>query len=220
MSVIKNQKGNAIVEATIVFPIIIMIVIVLFYAALFLCQKANLQANLQTALLYYKNAETDTYVQVVGSNDDQGSTNILNLHANKYTEPNLQFPYRNFLMNTKNSSGDFKGLFNKIAGQMFFQSSDVEVTYKTRNAILYQDITATATQKVKIPVDFKLLGIDPEITLSTEARVVVTDPDEFVRTSQLVGDVVADTKLGEAISNAEGKIATGYQNLKKVLHIK
>ena len=182
MEGLKKQDGNAIVEATIVFPVIIMIIIVLFYAALFLCQRANLQANLQTALIYYKNVETDTNVVV----DQSGSASILNLHASRYSGASLESPYRNFFMTTKGQEGNFKTLFNIISGQMFFANvSDVNVEYETRNYIIYQDITATATQVVEIPVDFKLLGIDPKLTLATEARVVITDPDEFAHTTHV-----------------------------------
>lgn len=213
---LKRQDGNAIVEATIVFPIMIMIIIVLFYAALFLCQRANLQANLQTSLIYYKNLETDTNVVI----DQNGSASILNLHGSKYDTPKVRFPYRNFFMSTKNQQGDFQKLFTKIAGQMFFASvSDVQVDYKTRNFVVYQDITATATQKVKIPINSRMLGIEPDITIGVEARVVVTDPDEFARTSQLIGDLVDNTKLGEIMAKAGEKVASGYKKLKEVLLI-
>lgn len=216
MERLKNNKGNAIVEATIVFPIIIMIIIVLFYAALFLCQKANLQANLQTSLIYFKNLETDANVVI----DPSGSSSILDLKANKYSKPKIQNPYRNFFMISSNKPGEFKSLFYKISGQMFFTStSDIDIDYKVHNYILYQDITATAVQEVKLPIDFKLLGISPKITIATEAKVVITDPDEFARTSQLIGDLVADTKLGEIVEAGESKIASGYNKIKNVLHI-
>ena len=65
-----NRDGYTIVEATFVFPIIILIVLALFYVAIFLCQRAILQSNLQTALLYYKNVESDNYIEATA---DTGS---------------------------------------------------------------------------------------------------------------------------------------------------
>ena len=50
----KEQDGLAIVEATILLPFCFIMVIAIYYASIFMCQKANLQANLQTALIYYK----------------------------------------------------------------------------------------------------------------------------------------------------------------------
>ncbi len=216
MKVLKDNKGNSIVEATIVFPIIIMITLVLFYLSLFLCQRAILQSNLQTALLYYKNAETDTYV----TNDINGATSVLNMHVSRYNEPTLQDPYRTLFMTTKKQDGDFKSLFATIAGKMFFSSvSKQSVTYETKNYIVYKSITATVTQEVKMPVRFEILGFDPSVTLGVEARIVINDPDEFVRNSQLVGNLVADTKVGEVFSNATGKVAEAYSKIKEVLHI-
>ena len=59
-----NEKGEIFVEATIVLPICIVAILAFFYAALFMAQKANLQANLQNALIYYKSQESDTFVRV------------------------------------------------------------------------------------------------------------------------------------------------------------
>lgn len=58
----KNEKGLAVVEAAILLPFCILIVAAMYYAALFLCQKANLQANLNNTMIYFKNVESDTYV--------------------------------------------------------------------------------------------------------------------------------------------------------------
>ena len=49
-------------EAAIILPLGILSVLMLLYLSLFLFQRANLQACLETALVYYKNTVTDTYV--------------------------------------------------------------------------------------------------------------------------------------------------------------
>ena len=54
---IKNEKGLAVVEATLLLPFCFIMIIALYYAAIFMCQKANLQANVQNALIYYKQRE-------------------------------------------------------------------------------------------------------------------------------------------------------------------
>lgn len=51
---IKSEKGTAIVEATMLLPFCILMVLALYYASIFVCQKANLQANVENALIYYK----------------------------------------------------------------------------------------------------------------------------------------------------------------------
>lgn len=60
---IKSEIGTAIIEATMLLPFCILMVIALYYAAIFVCQKANLQANVENTLIYYKNVYSDTYVK-------------------------------------------------------------------------------------------------------------------------------------------------------------
>lgn len=89
----KNEDGFAIVEATILLPFCMIIVIALYYAAIFMCQKANLQANLQNTLIYYKNTYSDSYVTVPYTTDE----NTIAIWESSYSTPEYLFPYRLFL---------------------------------------------------------------------------------------------------------------------------
>ncbi len=123
-------------------------------------------------------------------------------------------------MITAEDESTFQSFFESIAGPMFFKSvSNIEVTYEVNNFVVYQNLTATATQKVKMPVRFEILGFDPSVTLGVEAMVVINDPDEFVRTSQLVGDVVSETKVGKSLQAMTEKVAEAYGEIKRVLHV-
>ena len=62
MKALKDQKGDVVVEAAVIFPAAILMVIILLYLSIILFQKANLQAGLETALTYYKSTVTDMYV--------------------------------------------------------------------------------------------------------------------------------------------------------------
>ena len=57
-----DDSGYIEVEATIILPLAILSVIMLLFLSLFLYQRANLQAGLETTLVYYKNIVTDTYL--------------------------------------------------------------------------------------------------------------------------------------------------------------
>ena len=58
----QKEKGHIAVEAIIILPIAVLSTLLLLYLALFLFQRARLQAALETTLVYYKNTVTDTYV--------------------------------------------------------------------------------------------------------------------------------------------------------------
>ena len=57
-----QERGYIVVEAAIILPLAILSALLLVYLSLFLFQRANLQSCLETALIYYKNTVTDTYV--------------------------------------------------------------------------------------------------------------------------------------------------------------
>ena len=94
----KEQDGLAIVEATILLPFCFIMVIAIYYASIFMCQKANLQANLQTALIYYKNAESDNYVEAKTNMSYSTTDGTIGAVGSSYGQPSLLFPYRFFGM--------------------------------------------------------------------------------------------------------------------------
>ena len=53
---------SSIIEATVVMPVALVMILALYFAAIWMAQKASLQEALQETLIYYKNQESDTYV--------------------------------------------------------------------------------------------------------------------------------------------------------------
>ena len=214
-----DNSGLAIVEATILLPFCILMVIALYYAAIFMCQKANLQANLENTLLYYKNIESDTFVQAypkmyyssdeVGTYDGNGSS---------YGPTIIEDPYRFFIMKFDESA--LHSFFNSMCGAMFFSSGD-DVTFKaeSHNYILYKTISATVTQTVKPAISLSTLGIRDSFEISASGTVVITDADEFIRNTDFIIDILDDTKLGKKATEVIQKTAEFYQKFKNVLDI-
>ena len=114
----KSEQGTAMVEATLMLPFCMIMIVGVLYAALYLCQKANIQSNLETALLYYKAAESDTYVESKAQMEYDGSG--LEAVGSNYGTVRYLNPYRFFFMNFKES--DYKSFFRSICGHMFFDS--------------------------------------------------------------------------------------------------
>lgn len=53
-----NQQASVEVEAVIILPIAVLSVVFLLYLSLFLFQRANLQAALETSIVYYKDRKS------------------------------------------------------------------------------------------------------------------------------------------------------------------
>ena len=48
-----NEQGSVAVEAVVILPLAVLSVVFLLYLSLFLFQRANLQAALETSIVYY-----------------------------------------------------------------------------------------------------------------------------------------------------------------------
>ncbi|MCR5330120.1 MAG: hypothetical protein K6E62_02900 [Lachnospiraceae bacterium] len=227
-----NEEGHVIIEATIIFPIMILMVVALFYAAIYLCQRANLQANLQNALVYFKNTQSDTFVGLPGKemvytvSDDTKITGTSFAKDQGLSEDDgdglrYKFPYRSFFRNrnVKNENA-FVTFFRYMTGTMFFDTGEnVEVHYETKNYVLFKQVLATATQRVQSPLSFSMVGVNAGMTISAQAEMTISDGDEFVRNIDFIADLISNSKFGEMLNGLTEKIGNIYDNIKGVFNI-
>lgn len=226
----KKEKGNTIVEATIVYPITIMTFFVLLYLSIFLCQRANLQANLEDALVYYKSVGTDTYVSV----DSALSYNMEDItdHAkgNSYHVTEKLNPYRKlgnalakgFLqaVGSKTSESGFAKFFRSGSGHMFFDDgSNVSISYKENDFVIYKRITATATQTVKAPINLSMVGGKNSMVITAQATAVVVDGDDTIRDIDFAGHLIDNSVVGEKLRETVSKVTDFYGKLKEKMGI-
>ena len=209
----KNEKGMAIVEAAILLPFCILMVLSVYYAAIFLCQRANLQANLQNTLVYYKSADSDNWVEPSANMAYTLGDKQVSGTGDSYNVSGSLFPYRFFGMDF--DEGNFKKFFRSMSGYMFFDDgTNIELSVDHKNWVIYKSITATATQTVKPAVDLSMVGFPSELTIEASGEVVITNGDDFIRNIDFIYDVVAKTKFGDMISSFVEKAAELYNNLK------
>ncbi len=214
----KTEDGMAIVEATILLPVCMLIVIALYYASIFLCQRANLQANLQTALIYYKNVESDTFVEAKAQMQFQNTEGTVAAVGSSYGSTSKLFPYRFFGMKFRES--EFHSLFQSICGHMFFDTGDnVALSVKSENYVVYKKITAAASQAVRPAISLAMVGVPEEMTIAASGEAIVTDADDFIRNTDFAVDLISNTTLGEKIGDLADKVTGYYDKFKEKLHI-
>lgn len=217
-SIRQSEQGAIEVEATIILPLAILSIVFLLYLSLFLFQRANLQAVLETSLVYYKNPVTDTYVtrnsEVVYSITDESNIGA----GNSYEVTGPLNPYRGMFGNAASvgSEADFEKYFNSVAGNMLFDD-DLSLTFSYRNHLVADEFEVTALQKVSFPIDLSLIGVGKEYEISATARVAVVDHDALIRNVDYAVDLLEDTKLGEYATQIAGKVTDAYNKMKEVL---
>ena len=215
ISFFSDESGVAeIVEATILLPFCLIMVLALYYASIFMCQKANLQANVQNALIYYKNVDSDTFVEAYGDMSYSGDSGIVSGRGSSFGETSYRFPYRIFFMEFDKRK--FETFFCSMCGHMFFDDgSNVELTVENKNYVVYKTITVTATQTVKPAVSLKVVGVSDAMTISVTGKAVITNGDDMIRNTDFVIDVVKQTSIGEKATELLDKVSGYYNSFKE-----
>jgi len=218
---LRDKKGDSIVEATILLPFCTIMIVAMYFAAIYVCQKANLQANLQNALIYYKNSYSDTFV---GVSDEMtysmdGVKDVASA-ANKYDNSKYKNPYRFFFMD-KPGSG-FETFFKSMAGHMFFETpggENIKVNVKTTNYVVYQALSVTVTQEFAPAVNLGMVGLDNKMNIEVSGTAVIHDGDDFIRNTDFVIDIIENTKIGKAAKEMVGKAKDLYGKFKDTFGI-
>lgn len=187
----RGENGMVAVEATIILPIAILSVLLLLYLSLVMFQKANLQAGLETTLLYYKNSLTDTFVT-------QNSELEQKKDEKELTEEH------------------FREYFESTAGKLLFDD-EMKFSIDYTNYFLFKQIKVTVVQRIKNPVP--LLGQMDTFLITATARVNVVDHDGLIRDADFVIDLVEDTKIGEYARGFAEKISGLYDTMKAKLGV-
>lgn len=226
----RRECGSVEVEATIILPIAILSVILLLYLSLFMFQRANLQACLETTLIYYKNTATDTYVTQNEELEYVVTNESSMAGGNSYSATAPLFPYRGGIFdviddavggggeNDFESEEAFRKYFKSVAGNMLFDNNlDLNIDYT--NYMLYKQLKVTAIQRVEAPISFDMLGVDNEFEIFATAMVNVIDHDSMIRDVDYAIDIVENTKLGDIARNFAAEFGELYQKMKDALGV-
>jgi len=218
----KKEYGGIEVEAVFIMPIAVLSTILLLYLSLFMFQRANLQAGLETALVYYKNTITDAHVtqnEVVSYVKTETSSTA---SGNSYEVEGSLNPYRGILgtgYKSLESTTDFEKYFRSIAGGMLFDDN-MTFTVDVKNYALFKRMDVTVTQIVDAPIDFGLLGLGNKLEITATSQVNLVDHDDMIRNVDYAIDIVEDTKLGELAKSFATKFGEWYNKFLEVLEVK
>ncbi len=185
----KNEKGAAIIEASIVFPIVFITVIIMMTLGNAYYQKCHVEAIIDAEAL-----ECAAYVQDTLLKDCKEKGKVPD---NVNTMPSIE-PYK-YLIKTSDSSINVNisdtqsNIEEKIKNidTGFFKGMEVQlqnIVVSYQNYFIYQTITVTATCKVQMP--FRMLGSSENLCyyFSVINELPVSDSPEFIRNVDMVID--------------------------------
>lgn len=217
----KDQRGAfLIVEAAIIYPIMLIMIMTLLFFSMMLAMKANMQSALETALMYYKSELADTYV---GFADNIPQNSVSNTSYTKAVAPT---GYSNIYteciqeLTKKPDEEKFRQMFlnnyqfmNFTSGKegSTFDNTNIKITFEsTANFIIYRELSAEAVQTVKLPFVKGMFGINNEIKLKADAKIVVNDTVSVMRITDVVDYVMIKTGFDEKIDNFFNKYINDF----------
>jgi len=202
---INDTAGDAVVEATILFPIMIMIFAALVLLAIYLPAKSTLQRSAQYAATALATEISDTWLFF-----DEGSMSYYwETDKNRLT---------NVYAGLFASSGDIQGKGEVIAIDIESRSissraGELSVECNEVNNILYREVVATVSRDFPMPVDLSFVGFPESITVTATSTVVVQNADEFIRNvdlavtfAEFVSDKFELHNISDAISSFGSRV--------------
>ena len=204
-----NEKGYAVVEATILFPIIVMIFAGLVLLTVYLPMRAALQQATQYAATVLATERSDTWLD-------------FNTEEMEFERKEFRWELSNVYkaifdsLSFNTVSDDAETIVKSLDGRSVIRySGDLTVQCQTVNYVVYKEITVTATRVIPVPVDLSFVKFPTESPVTASSTSVVLNGDEFVRNMDLAAEFFTylDEKYDLKFSELSGWMEKVYELL-------
>jgi len=196
----KDTSGDAVVEATVLFPIMIMIFAALVLLSIYLPARAVLQRATQYAATVIATESSDTWLFF-----DEGSMTY-------YRETNkrrLKNVYAELFTEKSDAQSKGEAIVLKVESQgISSKAGSISVESHFINRILYKEAVVTATREFPIPVDLSFIGFPRSVIVTATSTAVVQNGDEFVRNIDIANDFVQFISERYGLSNISDTISS------------
>ena len=205
----KNIKGDAVVEAAILFPIMIMIFAALVILSAYLPTRAALQRATQYAATVLATQDSDVWL-------------FYDLHSmNFYWEIDKERLGSIYSLNNK-KSGDIFVQAEKIVKEVDKQlaslrDGDLTIDCRVINKIILKEYSITATRRFTVPVNLTFIGFPEVIDITVTSTAISHDGDEFIRTIDLATDFSEYIKNKFELSNAGDAVSSFTSRFKAMI---
>ena len=178
----KDTTGDAVVEATILFPIMIMVFAALVLLAIYMPTKAALQLATQHTAVTLATELSDTWLffdesSMTLRNYDNRSQ-LINVYVDLFTAGS-----------DIRDKGEALAIYIE-SRNISSKAGELTVAVSSVNYILYREIVATAIREFPMPVNLSFIGFPETISVSATSTAVVQNGDEFIRNVDIASDFV------------------------------
>jgi len=180
--IMKDSSGDAVVEAVILFPIMIMIFAALVLLAIYLPTRGALQRATQYAATAISTDSSDTWLyfdkESLTFKWETGKDRLENVYVALFSG-----------ISDVQSRGE--EIVSRVEGRSLNSKAGVlTVDSLVINKIVYKEVVVTATREYTVPVDLSFISMPRTIRVTATSTAVVQNGDEFVRTIDMADDFV------------------------------
>jgi len=204
-------SGDAVVEATILFPIMILIFAALVLLSLYLPVQATLQRATQYAATAIATENSDTWLTF----DEVTMSYQWRTHRSE-----LRNVYVELFSGSRDVQRRAEELVTYVESRgISLKSGELTVTGNRINRILYREVIVTATREFPVIIDLSFIGFPNTISVSATARALVADGDEFVRTITLATEFASFISERYELDNITTAIGDFGNRVKGILGV-
>ena len=101
---------------------------------------------------------------------------------------------------------------------MFFaKTGTVTAHIEPKNYIIFKTMTATATQTIVPSINMSMFGFGREMVIKSECKVVINNPDNFIRDTDFIIDIIMQSPFGDKIEGFISHVGEIYGKFKNAL---
>ena len=195
-----DQNALAVVEAAILFPIMMMIFAGLVLLSMFMPTRAALQRATQYAATALASEKSDTWLFY------DADTMTYYWESDKRALDNVYVSIIKTIISGKDDADKAEIIVQKVEQSgISVRTGELTVDFGIVNRLVYKEIIVTATRTMPLPVDLSFIGFPKELPIVVTSTAIVQNGDEFVRNIDIAVDfvkyIVEKYELGEVFES-------------------
>ena len=206
----ENERGMVIVEATIVFPVMFLVIFLMLFTGNAYLQKCRVDAYVNQLAIEGAAYCADPMLDNV-TNGSIPNVSDSEVYPYRYFDPNgaanieseMQIKAEQKINNM--SSGLFSGMTPK----------NQIVTAKYNNGFIYSTFSVDVEYKIVFPIRLLFSTENMSMSLASHASMPVSDTAEFIRNVDMVEDYMEKYGIAERLAEAKQKLDDALQKAKE-----
>lgn len=216
-----DEQGQLMLEAAIVYPLVMVIFVFFLYLLLLCAQRAQVVSAAEQTMVYIKYICSGNYdIEKYDISNSSMELPVIDEASNLYIVYSRLFdtPKSRFDKLNNNSDGlNVNKIFNFYLKTPLLGNIDDDFTVKTEahNYVLYTELDLEVSYSVKQVINFSFIGGEamnhPKFTVKVKG--IISDPTETIRNLQYVDYLLVrtglDSKIAELIGEVKGWFGFG-----------